>query len=229
MTQNSLLRHPPLTLTKSHVAQEIMVTNFFGIQEVATHFDVYHTPLEKEVLKEVPWSVEVLESHKDDFLLVAGYPIAIRSIFNLYPTLFYETQLTGWGQREPCVNQDHVGTRWYLIRKSPAEATLGECGWLRQRGLLSPNEEPVKACEMVYGIIGHFLATGERLFEKTWARCADLLEGGCCGDHAMVGCFEFGGPGCGFQDKRGGLHVTFSGVEGSLYKLGLASARIPGR
>ncbi len=31
---------------------------------------------------------------------------------------------------------------------------------------------------MVYTIIGHFLATGERLFENVYVRCSDVGSGG---------------------------------------------------
>jgi len=43
---------------------------------------------------------------------------------------------------------------------------------------------------VVYTIIGHFLATGERLFEKVWVRCSDCDSDGY---RVCVGVFDSDG------------------------------------
>jgi len=46
--------------------------------------------------------------------------------------------------------------------------------WNDKQALLSKDEETPTARIVVYTIVGHFLATGERLFEKIYVRCVDL-------------------------------------------------------
>ena len=59
--------------------------------------------------------------------------------------------------------------------------------WDEQQALLANNEETPTAQVMVYTIIGYFLATGERLFEKIYVRCSDVDSGGL---RVFVGDFD---------------------------------------
>ena len=66
---------------------------------------------------------------------------------------------------------------------------------------------------MVYTIIGHFLATGERLFKYSYVRCLDVVPGGC---RFVVGGFD--------SDD-----LCVGGIQDDLFDpdLGVASARKP--
>ena len=66
---------------------------------------------------------------------------------------------------------------------------------------------------MVYTIIGHFLATGERLFEQIYVRCVDPDSDGC---RVRVGDFD-----------ADGLVVNSSEDDTRNNYIGVASARKP--
>jgi hypothetical protein len=66
---------------------------------------------------------------------------------------------------------------WQLVRKTPVPNSTSKT-WQEQQALLSEKEETPTARVMVYTIIGHFLATGERLFENVYARCSDVDSDG---------------------------------------------------
>lgn len=78
---------------------------------------------------------------------------------------------------------------WKLVRKTPVANSTSKT-WSEQQALLMSNEETPTARVMVYMIIGHFLATGERLFEKVYVRCLDLDSDGY---RVNVGSFDSNG------------------------------------
>lgn len=158
-------------------AREIMGKNFFGIEEAIKHFGVNPSRRQLAALGEVPFSEDVLTACKDTHVLVAVFPISIvdiRGIVKKLPdqTLFYNQD---WYDDEAFAN-DKGETGWQLVRKTPIANSTSKT-WSEQQALLSQDEETPKAQVMVYTIIGVFLATGERLFEKVYVRCVDLDSG----------------------------------------------------
>ncbi|MBI5077527.1 hypothetical protein HZB94_04065 [Candidatus Falkowbacteria bacterium] len=99
--------------------------------------------------------------------------------------LFYSEK---WYDNESFANnRGKVG--WHLVRKTPVENSTDKT-WDEQQALLAKNEEMPTALVMVYTIISHFLATGERLFENVYVCCSDMISGGC---RVCVGDFNAGG------------------------------------
>ncbi len=171
-------------------AREIMGKNFFGIEEAIKHFGVNPSRRQLAVLGEVPFSEDVLIACKDSHVLVAVFPLSIidiRSIVKKLPdqTLFYNQD---WYNKEAFAS-DKGETGWQLVRKTPIANSTSKT-WSEQQALLSQDEETPKAQVMVYTIIGVFLATGERLFEKIYVRCVDL---GSDGFRVRVGSFDANG------------------------------------
>ena len=99
---------------------------------------------------------------------------------------------------------------WHLIRKTPVPESLNKT-WTDQQALFGKDDETLKAVVMVYTIIGHYKATNERLFEKVWVRCSDLVSDG---RRVLVGGFD-----------AGGLHINLYWDDNRYDYLGLASAR----
>lgn len=160
-------------------ARAIMGTNFFGIEEAIKHFGVNPSRRQLAVLGEVPFSEDMLTACKDTHVLVAVFPISIvdiRGIVKKFPdqTLFYNQD---WYDGEVFAN-DKGETGWQLVRKVPIANSTSKT-WAEQQALLTSDEETPKAQVMVYTIIGFFLSTGERLFEKVYVRCVDLVSVGC--------------------------------------------------
>lgn len=181
--------------TTQKAARAIMGKNFFGIEEAVTHFDVRPTRSQLSALAEIPFTEAELREAKDTHVLVAVFPLSILDIRDRVngkkisngQRFFYEQD---WYNKQAFA-KDRGDVRWQLVRKTPVENSTSK-NWQEQQALLSDKDETPKAQVMVYTIVGHFLATGERLFEKIYVRCSDV---GSDGDRIHVGNFVFDGLG----------------------------------
>jgi len=176
--------------TSQKLAREIMGKNFFGIEEAIKHFGVNATKQQLAYLAEVPFSEEVLKSCKDTHVLVAVFPLSILDIRGITrkpenQTLFYSQD---WYDKQAFA-KDKGEVGWQLVRKEPIANSTSKT-WNNQQALLSKDEETPTARIVVYTIVGHFLATGERLFEKIYVRCVDLDSDGY---RVSVGYFDSDG------------------------------------
>lgn len=165
-------------------AREIMGKNMFGIEEAMKHFDIAPTKRQLAYMAEVPYSEATLTACKDTHILVAVFPLAIVEIREKVAKKkpFYKQD---WYDDQDFAN-DKGTMEWHLIRKTPIDDSTSK-KWSEQLALLSKEEYAPKAQVMVYAIIGHFLATGERLFEKIYVRCVDL---GSDGYRVLLGRFN---------------------------------------
>lgn len=164
--------------TSQKLTREIMGKNFFGIEEAIKHFGVNATKQRLAYLAEVPFSEEVLKSCKDTHVLVAVFPLSILDIRGIAKkqsdrTLFYSQD---WYDKQAFA-KDKGEVGWQLVRKEPIANSTSKT-WSDQQALLSKDEETPTARIVVYTTVGHFLATGERLFEKIYVRCVDLDSDG---------------------------------------------------
>jgi len=192
-------------------AREIMSKNFFGIEEAIKHLRVNPTKQQLAYLSEVPFSEEVLTSCKDTHILVAVFPLSILNIRNIVKkkegqTLFYSQD---WYDKEAFA-KDKGKVGWQLVRKEHIANSASKT-WNDQQALLSKDEETPTARIVIYTMIGYFLATGKRLFEKIYVRCVDLSSRG---DRVYLGNFD--SKGLNVDRWRGG---------GCSDKLNLSSAR----
>lgn len=181
--------------------REIMGKNFFGVEEAIQYLGENPSKAQLSVLAEVPLTEEVLESRKDTHILVAVFPMSILDIRGEVKdqSLFYQQD---WYNKKAFAKTGGV-TEWQLVRKSPVGNSMSKT-WDEQQALLAEDEEIPPARVMVYTIIGHFLATGERLFENTYVRCSDLDSDGRrvnVGDFAQGGLFIVSSYG--WSDSRG--------------------------
>ena len=193
--------------TSQKRAREIMDTNMFGVEEAIQHFGVNPSKQQLAVLAEVPFSEAVLEQCKETHILVAVFPMSILDIRGKVAkqSLFYEQD---WYNKEAFAKGGGV-TEWQLVRKTPVENSTGR-NLDEQQALLSDNEETPSSRVMIYTIIGHFKATGERLSENIWVRCSDLVSDGY---RVYVGCFD-----------QYGLGIAHDWVNGRYDRLGLTSS-----
>jgi hypothetical protein len=195
--------------TSQKEARRIMGRNFFGIEEAIKFFGV--KPSKKEIahLAEIPWSEEVLAKCADTHVLVAVFQLSILDIRGKVDKPIFYSHKDAWYNNEKFA-KDKGEVSWRLVRKKPVADSTNKT-WNDQQVLLSKDEETLKAQAMVYTIVGHFLATGERLFENVYVRCIDLSSDGY---RVIVGLF----------DSRGlGVHYYSDGVR--FGTLGLSSAR----
>ncbi len=199
--------YEPTTMQK--LAREIMGKNYFGIEEAVQYFGVKPTRVQLSALAEVPFTEAELREVKDTHVLVAVFPLPILEIRGkVEHNLFYSHEDSWYNKESFAKDKGEAG--WQLVRKTPVENSTNKT-WQEQQALLVKNEETPKARVMVYTIIGHFLATGERLFENVYVRCSDVVSGGY---RVYVGYFD-----------SGGLYVCYYSGGDRYDLLGLSSAR----
>ena len=176
--------------TSQKRAREIMGKNFFGIEEAIKYFGVNPTKQQLAYLAEVPFSEEVLKSCKDTHVPVAMFPLSILDIRGIAKKqsdqiLFYSQD---WYNKQAfAMDKGEVG--WQMVRKEPIANSTSKTRD-GQQALLSKDEETPTARIVVYTMVGHFLVTGERLFEKIYVRCVDLDSDGY---RVFIGYFDADG------------------------------------
>jgi hypothetical protein len=196
------------TTSQKH-AREIMGKNFFGIEEAIKYFGINSSRQQLAALSEIPWSEATLKEYKNTHVLVAVFPLSILEIRGKVERSLFYSHEDAWYNKESFTKSKGEAS-WQLVRKTPVENSTNKT-WSDQQTLLAKNEETPTAQVMVYTIIGHFLSTGERLFENVYVRCSDLGSGG---SRVHVGDF----------DSKGLDVGSYSG--GACFdSLGLASAR----
>lgn len=161
--------------TSQRRAREIMGRNFFGVEEAITHFGVNPSKQQSAYLAEIPFVESVLEACKNTHVLIAVFPLSLLDIRGACRDqgLFYTQD---WYNKQAFAKEKgEVG--WQLIRKTPVDDSTSK-NWDEQNKLLSKDEEVLSVHSVAYTMIGHYKATGERLFEKVWVRCSDLVSDG---------------------------------------------------
>jgi len=165
-------------------AREIMGKNFFGIEEAVQDFGVHPSETQLAALAQVPFTEEVLQSHKDTHILVAVFPLSILDIRGKVDRKLFRSHKDAWYNKQTFA-KDKGEVGWQLVRKTPV-ANSANTIWEDHLVLLGPDEKVPKAQALVYTIIGHYLATGERLFESVCIRSSDIDSDG---HHVLVGLF----------------------------------------
>lgn len=159
--------------TSQKRARAIMGRNFFGVEEAVKYFRV--DPAEEQVvaLSGIPFSETVLEEVKDTHILVAVFPLSILDIRDkVKERKFFWHHGAVWYSKEAFAREQGE-FNWYLVRKTPVENSISKT-WDKQQMLLEHNEKVPSARVCVYTIIGHFLASGERLFTKIYVRTSSV-------------------------------------------------------
>ena len=187
-------------------AQQIMGKNFFGFEEAVEHLGISPTCRQFVALWRIPFTEAVLQQCTDTHILVAVFPLSILEIRGKDSTLFHRQE---WYDEESFATE-RGEVNWRLVRKTPVGNSLSY-NWSDQQALISKDDEVPTAQVMVYTIIGHFLATGERLFEKVYVHTSSVDSDG---GHVSVG---------GFLAR--GLYVSNGWVGSCGDCLGIASAR----
>jgi hypothetical protein len=184
----------------------------FGIEEAIQHFGVKPTRAQLSALAEVPFTEAELREVKDTHILVAAFPLSILEIRDKVERKLFCSHEDAWYNKQVFA-KDHGEARWQLVRKTLVSNSTSKT-WAEQQALLIKNEEVPTAQVMTYTIIGHFLATHERLFEKIYVRTSDVDSDGLRVD---VGFFD-----------SDGLNVDIYWDDNRDDDLGMASARKSG-
>jgi hypothetical protein len=167
-------RGEPTTSQKR--AREIMGRNFFGVEEAVKHFGVSPTPQQLAALLEIPFSEEVLRQSKETHVLIAVFPLSILEIRGRVERKLFYNHEAAWYNEQFFANE-RGEVNWQFVRKTPAENSTPK-NWKEQQALFGKDDEVPTARGMVYTIIGHLLATGERLVEQNYVRTSSVDSNG---------------------------------------------------
>jgi len=140
----------------------------FGTEEAIMYWGDFTIQQAAPLLK-IPFSVTTLEKCKETHILVAVFQLSINEIRDKAPLKLFYDRL--WSNDELFIN-DRSNVSWELVRKTPVDNSTNKT-WEDQRMIVPDNEDIPTARVMVYSIISHYLATGERLFRSTHIRCSD--------------------------------------------------------
>jgi len=193
-------------------AQHIMGEFCLGPEVAMKHFDVEYAEAELAALAFIPIAESVLKACATTHMLVAGAPLSILDIRERTQAkgkLFYQNE-DAWYNKEKFAKDEKVACQWYLIRKEAVANSFSK-NWDEQNTLLTADECVPRACEVVSTTILAFLATGTRLFEKSYVRCADVSS---LGRRVCVGGFD-----------ADGLDVSYGWGDRRAGRLGLAARR----
>jgi len=157
-------------------AREIMGKNFFGVEEAIKHFGVNPTRQQLASLSEIPFSEAVLEQSRDTHVLVAVFPLSILEIRGKVEHKLFYSHEDAWYNKQSFA-KEHGEVTWQLVHKTPVDNSTSK-DWQKQQALLGKDDEVPSAQVMVYIIIGHYLATGERLFEHIYVRTSSVDSDG---------------------------------------------------
>ncbi len=158
----------------------------FGIREAIQHFGVKPTRAQLSALAEIPFTEAELRECKDTHILVAVFPVSILDIRNKVGYKLFTDDANAFCHDKQAFAKNKGEAMWCLVRRVPVPNSLGKT-WNEQQAILSANEEMPTAQVMTYTIIGHFLATGERLFENINICCSDVSP---VGGRVHVGYFS---------------------------------------
>jgi hypothetical protein len=195
-------------------AREIMGQNFFGIEEAIKHFRVNPTGRQIVALAQIPFSETELERHKKTHLLVAVFPLSIQMINGrIKENILGDKRVFDCCQGNQPFARERGRVEWILIRKSSAPGAYKKT-WAQQQAIISRKNEIPDARIMVYAIIGHYLATGIKLFHLGHVRTASVSPS-YEDKHIHVG---------GFKSRGLRIDVCYDEIE---YEFGIASIRKP--
>jgi len=182
---------PHWQTAEMEMAQEMMGANFFGIEEAIKHFGVDPTMSELEKLATMPFNPELFVLFKDTHILVALFPLSFSNLIARRLTNDQGKRLFAQSCKQ-CSDEEYFREKsepcWKLIEKKANYLGMSWHG-LDEASDGSFRNDIASISDMAYTIIGHFLNTGERLFEDVMLRCSDATESHESG-HPCVGMFD---------------------------------------
>lgn len=161
--------------------RKIMGKNFLGIPEVVEHFGAISPT---DPLQQIPFDEKTLKACADTHILVADVGLSLLDVRKkARKGLFYSQD---WFDNEEFAKRTETA-RWRLIRKTPVDGSFSKNCSEQQALIDDSTSEAPSARQVVYTTILHFLATGERLFEKVYVRTYDVPS---LGFRVYVGGFD---------------------------------------
>ncbi len=171
-------------------AREIMGKNMFGIADAIKHFKSSPTEKELSALEKIPFSEATLRECANTHILVADFGLSVVDVWEQHTQLFYSKANPWYSEKDQAKwARKCVKAQWRLLRKTAVKDSFSK-DFHDQEALLGKGEEVPEAREMVCMVIGHYLASREKLFPDYYVRTKSLSG---AGDRIRIGCFDSDG------------------------------------
>lgn len=143
-------------------AKDIMENNFHDVAEAEAHFHFRCSEKCLSALNTIPLTEAELVAHRETHILVPGLPLSIVEMQTVVPLRTFRSFHFTWYNHEKFASQQRIRVRWHLIRKAPLPTAH-----------VKDDDFVTFACELVYGIVLHQLASKEQIYVDMPARCRD--------------------------------------------------------
>ena len=161
----------------------------YSPEDVEHAFGVSYTSWQRQTLKDIPFSNDVLKACAGTHMLFPGFGLSLMDIHDKNADLFY-SKTGGWYSAEKHVfSRVPVPLQWHLLRTTPVPDSFRKT-WDEQQALLLPDEEMPSAATVVFATMLHFMARRVRLFRSCCVRTSDV---DFYGVRVNVGLFDAGG------------------------------------
>ena len=160
----------------------------YALDDVERIFGVTYTQDQRIALENIPFSEEVLKECAETHMLFPGYPLSLLDVRARFTGLFH-IKTGGWYADQAFAKDVQVRPSWHLLRMEQVPESFNK-SWDEQCSLLTEGEEVPSSAVVTVATILHFLATGQRLFERCYVRTADR---GSDDDRFSVGDFDADG------------------------------------
>ncbi len=164
-------------------ARIIMGRNFFGTEEAISKFRIDCPEECLDAFAGVPFAKKTLEENRNTHVLAAVFPVSIVEIREKVGAGLFSARNGYWYGNEDFATEKGV-PGWRLVRMKPVCSSFSK-NWDTQC-LISNGEKAPSARIMVYTVIGYYLVTDERLFEKVFVRTNSTAFDDY---HVVIGCF----------------------------------------
>jgi hypothetical protein len=193
--------------TSPKLAATIMGEEFHDADALRRHFGVRLYARDHPFLHRVPFSRQALEACQGTHVLFVGGGVSIMDIRRAVPDAFYFQK--AWYEEEEFANRP-VKTGWYLMRKDAVAGSTSKL-WPEQHATMPDDEYTPTACELVLGVILHYLETRERLLSALYVRTDDLDSAG-----RRVSIGRFASQGLRVLSRGESLRDYYFGLAGAL-------------
>lgn len=152
-------------------ARRILGKGFLGIPEVITHFGFHPRANVRAALETIPFDREFLHSVRDQYFLVAGFPVNLLQIRRRQPSLFsHRRSWFDWSILERRFStqrfaKEKMRTDWYLFPRS-----INEIPCVRYQ-----LENLPTMCEAAFALMLNLLCNQERLFHNPHTSLGSFL------------------------------------------------------
>lgn len=180
--QTTIQQYVPSESQKT--AREIMGKNYFGIEEAKTYFGVNPSQEQLAALSIVPFSEATLKECKYTHVLIAVFLLSMKGIQSKVKHRMRDMWYS-WNNGEAFIEDRGVNVSWHLVHMNAVTYSTFKA-LSEQKAMLRKNEEVPTARVITYTIVGHYLATNERLFGGIYVFCSDRNSQG----HIGIGYFD---------------------------------------